>query len=210
MYGELPELTTADGKQINALPVRILNPEKLAVLRLPTPDELLAYLSAQRSLYRDLGRRKGRSEDVPTPKADQTLFTAIRLDRTSGEDFDDAEALYAISLITRHRIDSCERVGQTYIITLSTLFGPTTHTLSIPTEKDAMDYRRAVYVATDLPHGVEERRFPPEVPCRLYDKVVVSSTGYAPDTPVPPHHKRAVVAELMSTLAGLDPSMDPN
>lgn len=215
LYGELPILETSTGSKVPGFPVQILNPHKTAVLRLPTTDELMTYMQAQRELYRDLGRRKGQAEPVSTPAADQRLFRAIRIDAGPDSiDFDDAEALRAIQLLLKQQIASCERAGDTYIISLDTIFGKVTHTVSIPFEADAFTYRRGMYRSIDLPHGVEERRFPPEAPVTLYDKVFVSAEGYTSEfaslKSIPPHHKRAVVLELMSALAALDPSFDPN
>jgi hypothetical protein len=219
MYGELPELELADGSKYPAFPVSIPNPPKVCALRLPTNDELLTYLSSQRTHYRTVGRG-GEGEDVPTPKADLALFKAIRLDK-SGVEFDPDEALYAITQITRHRVDSCDRDGQNFIVKLMTMFGPTEHVVSIPFQKDIAEYRRNVYKARDLGRGLEERRFPPEVPVKLYDKVVQKVDGYAGGDgesaaslrdikAVPPHHKRSVIYSLVSALDELDPSMDPN
>ena len=236
MYGELPEIktTTADGmasEGVRGFPVEIPEPRKMALLRLPTNEELMQYLAAQRSIYRNLSARQGEGEDVPSPDADRRLFHAIRLD--SGEPFDDAEMLKAIGMITRHRVIGCERDGSTYKIILATPFGRTVHTVKIPTEKDQQIYRRDVLKVRDLPHGVEERRFPPGAPVALYDKVLVDVAGYlavsgnghgsAPTGQsvagqggnaggnagnVPPHHKRAVVTELMSALMSLDPVLE--
>jgi hypothetical protein len=226
VYGELPSLDLADGSGTHpGFPVVLqsYDPPHTAVLRLPTNDELLEYLAAQKSLYRSVGRG-GKGEDVPNPKADLRLFTAIRLDK-SGVEFDADEANYAINQITRHRVTACERSGNTYVIALQTMFGPTTHTVRIPYQKELAAYRRDVLDVRDKGRGVEERRFPPEVPCKLYDKVIVGVTGYAPNlidhstnpptglvetTTVPPHHKRSVVAELVSAYDALDPDLDPN
>ena len=216
MYGELPEQTSTapDGKTIRAFPVSIQNPPKSALLRLPTTDELLVYMSAQRSLFRDLGNRKTETESVQTPKADQALFRAVRLDHPTDDslEFDDAEALKAINDLLFHRLESCERDGEHYIVVLRTPFGPVTHTVSIPFERDLAEYRRTVVKVRDLPHNVSEWRFPPDVPIKLYEKLVVSTNGYTDSSisAIPPHHKRAVVSELVSTLASLDPSSDPN
>lgn len=218
MYGELPVIeTTTPGETIRGFPVRILSPEKTAVLRLPTSAELLVYMAAQRSIYRDLGRQMGEGEEVPTPKADLALFKAIRID-TGDSEFDEAEALYAIGLITKHKVTSCERDGQAYVVKVATMFGETAHTVSIPFQKDLAEYRRNVYRARDMPNGIEERRFPPDVPVKLYDKIVQDAAGYL-DTikgnaesflSVPPHHKRTVVQSVLSALALLDPGLDPN
>jgi hypothetical protein len=218
MYGELPEIETTGGQKVHGWPVKILNPEKVAVLRLPANDELLAYLTAQRSLYRDLGRRQGESEEVPTPAADLKLFTAIRIDK-DGEPFDEAEALYAIGILTRWKVNSCERDGATFVVKIGTVFGETTHVVNIPFQKDLAEYRRFVYKSRDIGNGLEERRFPPEVPVKLYDKIVEYVEGYigtqmgsGPEfkQAIPPHHKRAVVMEVVQALSLLDPSLDPN
>ena len=216
MYGELPEIETVDGGKVRAFPCLITHPEKQCLLRLPTSAELMDYLGSQRSLMRDLGRGKSKYEEVPNPRADRKLFDALRLDK-NGEEFDDAEALYAIGLITRIRVADCTRDGQQYIVSLYTLFGPTIHTVNGPWRKDMVEYSRTVDDPVTLPHGVEQHRFPPEVPCKLYDKILVSVTGYT-DTGngsvltnvVPPHHKRAVVNAVMEALSLLDPSLDPN
>lgn len=211
MYGLLESIETSDGQKVPGFPVLIEASEsgpKAAVLRLPKPEEILSYLAAQKSVYRDLGRRQGEGEDLQTPDADQKFFRAIRLDK--GPDFDDAEAQYALTQILRHKVDSCERDGQAYVITLKTIFGATVHTVKIPFQKDLAEYKRNVYKSRDLPHGIEERRFPPDVPCKLYDKIVSDTKGYAEGAEVPPHHKRSVIVELVSTLASLDPSLDPN
>ena len=97
---------------------------------------MLTYLSSVTSLYRDLGQRKGAEESVPNPKADLKLFNSIKV--TADADFEADEAAYAIEVITRQRISDCIRDGQTYIVTLDTLFCSTTHTLGIPFQKDDM------------------------------------------------------------------------
>lgn len=208
-YGELQEITDKSGEIRRGYPIVIQNPQKTALVRLPTSPEILVYLAAQRSLYRDLGRRMGEGEDVPNPKADLTLFSAIRLDK-DGLEFDDAEAGYAIELLLRCAVIRCERVGSHYEIALGTIFGLTVHTVSIPFRKDMAEYRRDMYKPRDLPHGLEERRFPPDVPVKLYDKIAQSATGYYDGIEIPPHHKRAVVIEVVNAIALLDPAIDPN
>ena len=94
------------------------------------------------------------------------------------------------------------------------MFGATEHVVNIPFEKDLAVYRRTVFKALDLPHGVEERRYPPEAAERLYDATVVSISGYVDSikaADVPPHHKSSIVLELVSAVGDLDPELpDPN
>jgi len=89
------------------------------------------------------------------------------------------------------------------------VFGATEHVINIPFEKDLAVYRRTVFKALDLPHGVEERRYPPEAAERLYDATVVSISGYVDSmkaADVPPHHKSSIVLELVSAVATSIPS----
>ena len=74
-------------------------------------------------------------------------------------EFDEFEASNAVSKLTFCEVTDCERVGDEYRITLKTPFGDTTHTMSIPTQRDMTLYRRTVISATDLPHGQEEFRY---------------------------------------------------
>jgi len=219
-YGELPEIdTNTPGVRVRGFPVRIdASPTgpKLALLRLPTPDEEVKYFSAQRTIYRDLGRGMGEWEDAPTPKADLALFRALRLDTGSGSngdspsEFDEAEAKYAISLILRNQIVSTERDGDSYTIQLATPLGLTTHVLRLPYHSERQEYQNGVVKSRDMPHNITERRMPIEVPVRLYDKIVQKSDGYGEGV-VPPHHKRSVVYALMSDLAlTAAPDLDPN
>ena len=231
MYGDLPLLESADGTSgVPGFPVQIQNSPtgpKTCVLRLPDTAEFLTYLGSLKTRVRFLGNRKSKDEDIPNPAAALKLFKVLRIDRVTDEStqtFDADEAQYAIDTLTMYRVKDCERTGeQTFTITLSTLFGDVTHVVSIPFQKDRAEYQRRCYDATTLPHGVEERRYPPEVPVALYDKVILNVAGYVDpaDVPgqlnadgarrmVPPHHKRGVVVELLQQLASLDPAIDPN
>jgi hypothetical protein len=202
MYGELPLIKTSGGSEVPGFPVRIDNPVKTAVLRLPTGPELSAYLAAQFSLVRP---RSG-VEDQPTPRADAALFDACRID-ADGVPFDEAEIEYALSKVLQHSVTECERDGQTYTVALVTPFGDVSHTVEIPTRKQMAQYRREVIRRKPARNGGgEEYRFPPDVPGKLYDKLIRVWTGYltAELECVPPHHKRTVIAELMTALNDLD------
>jgi hypothetical protein len=192
--------------------VRVPNPPKAARLRLPTSDEILGRLAQQKSIRRTLGRRKSQTEFVPNPQADLVLFNQIRLDK-DGAEFDEFEAGNAISKLTYCEVFGCDRVGDEYRITLRTPFGDTSHTMRIPTQRDITVYRRTVVSATDLPHGQEELRYRSEPAIDLYDSVASRIDGYTDSfkiADVPPHHKQAVVVELVQAIDDMDPALDPN
>ena len=206
MYGDVPN---------EGIRIRVPNPPKTAMVRLPSSQEILDRLAQQKSIRRNLGRRKSRTDFVPNHAADLALFNAIRLDKGAADfqEFDEFEASTAISKLTFCDVTECVRVGDEYRITLQTPFGDTAHTMKIPTQRDIMLYRRLVVASTDLPHGQEELRYRTEPAVELYDAVVSKAEGYAPDrkiTDVPPHHKSAVVVELVQAIDDLDPALDPN
>jgi hypothetical protein len=203
MYGDIPT---------EGITIRVPNPPKTASLRLPTNQEMLERLDQQKSIRRTIGRRKSQTEFVPNLKADVDLFCKIRLDK-DGAEFDEFEAGNAISKLTFCEVTDCQRAGDEYRVTLRTPFGETIHQVKIPTQRDITVYRRTVVSATDLPHGQEELRYRIEPSVALYDSVVTKVEGYAGSlkpADVPPHHKSAVVVELVQAIDDLDPALDPN
>jgi len=212
LYGDLPEVKVEGGEPLRGVPVKVANPPKTAVLGLPSSQQMIDRLSAQKSIRRPLGRRKSQTEYIPNMKADLALFNAIRQDK-GGIDFDEFEAANAISKLTYCEVTDCERAGDGYRITLKTPFGETIHTLGIPTMRDVSFYRKAVVASTDLAHGQEELRYRIEPAVTLYDSVSQKIEGYAPAfrcADVPPHHKSAAVVEVVQAMEELDPSFDPN
>jgi hypothetical protein len=203
MYGDIPT---------EGITIRVPNPQKTAFLRLPTNQEMLERLDQQKSIRRTIGRRKSQTEFVPNLKADLDLFSKIRLDK-DGAEFDEFEAGNAISKLTFCEVTDCQRAGDEYRVTLRTPFGETIHQVKIPTQRDITVYRRTVVSSTDLPHGQEELRYRIEPSVGLYDSVVTKVEGYAGSlkpADVPPHHKSAVVVELVQAIDDLDPALDPN
>jgi len=212
LYGELPEVTLPNGQTARAVRIKNPNPPKLAFLRLPTSEEIITRLGQQKSIRRNLGRRKSQSESVPNLKADLALFNGIRLDK-DGPEFDEYEASNAISKLTYCEVTGCERVGDEYRITLRTPFGDTIHNMRVPTLRDVSIYRKSVVSSMDLPYGQEEVRFRVEPAIDLYSAVASKIEGYAEGTKpvdVPPHHKQAVVIDLVFAIDDLDPAIDPN
>ncbi len=211
-YGELPEVTLRGGQSAKAIRIKNPNPPKMAFLRLPNSEEIVARLGQQKSIRRNLGRRKSQSEAVPNFKADLALFNAIRLDK-DGPEFDEYEASNAISKLTYCEVTNCERVGEEYRITLRTPFGDTTHSMRIPTLRDISIYRKSVVSSMDLPYGQEEVKFRVGPAIDLYNAVASGIEGYAEGAKpfdVPAHHKQAVVIDLVFAIDDLDPAIDPN
>jgi hypothetical protein len=218
MYGQLPKVKTEDGKEIEAFPVSIKYPKKIAFLRLPTSEEIIPFLNSQRTIVKTLGRGKSVSEDKNNVRAEATLFKLLRLD--NGEEFDEAEMRKALGEISFHRMLSCLHDGDLFVVTLATPLDdkddngeriPIVHTLRMPKASEAERYRKFIMSPVDLPDGMQEQRYPVQVPAELFDAIIQSSAGYAPGTAVPIHHKRTVINSLMYKL-GLEEqdATDPN
>ena len=210
LYGELPVVTTDSGT-LSGVTVKVQNPPKTAVLGLPTNQQMLDRLDQQKSIRRTIGRRKSQTEFVPNPKADLDLFNKIRQDK-NGLEFDEYEAGNAVSKLTYCEVTDCQRVGDEYRITLKTPFGETVHVLGIPTQRDITLYRRTVVSATDLPHGQEELRYRIGPAVALYDSVASKIEGYTDSfkpADAPPHHKSAVVVELVQAIDESGPGTGP-
>jgi hypothetical protein len=180
-----------------------------------------------------VGRRQTEEQTIPNPEAARKLFEAIRLDK-SGDEFDEAEMRHAVDVVLRHNVVGCEREGDQYVVKVATLWGVTAHTCRIPTTRELQAYREAVIKTRDLPHSMQEHRYPPEVPARLYDAIIMAVEGYAPQfnvptgtvngnrhvlegaelkailPQIPSHHKRSVAGEVSSALYDLDPQLDPS
>ena len=233
MYGELKPIKSTQGSEIPGIPVIIHNPPKLAVMRLPSSEEISAYLSSVKTLTRRIGRRQSEDQDVRNTEAERKLFDLIRLDK-NGDEFDEAEVRKSIDIALQHRLVGSEREGDRYVVKVVTPWGVTVHTCRVPFTRELQAYRENVIKSRELPHGIEERRYPPEAPARFYDAIIEAVDGYAPQFNVPegtvngnrhtiegaelkqflpmipPHHKRAVAGEVSGALYDLDPQLDPS
>jgi hypothetical protein len=233
VYGELPLIDTNQGNSIPAIPIVIQNPHKVAALRLPTSEEISAYTSSVRQLIRRIGRRQSEDQETTNQDAERKLFEAMRLDK-GGVEFDEAEMKHAIELVLRHQVVDCKKDGDLYVVKVSTLWGVTAHSCRIPMTRELSNYRENVIKSRELAHGVEERRFPPDVPVAFYNSIIAAVDGYAPQfnvpagsingnrhviegaelkgflSQIPPHHKRSVSGEISSQLYDLDPQLDPS
>lgn len=233
MYGELEQFETTDGAMIPGIPILIPYPKKVAVLRLPTSEEIAAYTSSIRLLVRRLGQGTSQSETLPNREAEKKLFDTIRIDK-HGEEFDEYEIAKAINDALYATASPYERDGEEFVVKVNTPWGATTHRTRMPRTREVQQYRDGVIRSRDLRHGAEEQRYPPDVPVAFYDQIIVRVDGYAPtyNIPkgttngsshafegdelkaflgkIPPHHKRLVAAEVSVALFDMDPRIDPN
>lgn len=175
-----------DGSQVEGVKVTIPFPKKSAIVRHPNSEETLNF-------FKDDKKKRTREE-----KAEE-FFKLIRLDQ-SGEAFDEYEAVAVVDTFTKSSVGGLERIGDDYAITVTTPFGDTTHTLSIPTQKQLALFRRNAY--QNYVTGVST----------FYDQLLKSTEGYVDGFKVPVYHKLDAVSAIMNAIDAIDPivSLDPN
>lgn len=212
LYGELPNFTLPSGESVRAVRLTVPNPPRVAFLGLPTNDQIAARANRQKSIRRPVPGERGKTETqfIPDLKGELALFTAIRVDQ--GDAFNEYEAVKALGKLLSVEAIESERDGEQMVITLKTLFGEVKHRVNAPSEQAAYEYRSSALKPIELARG-EELRYKIEPAVKLYDSIIEKIDGYAPAiTPadVPPHHKSAVVIEVLQEMAEMDIQLDPN
>jgi len=190
LYGSTTQYQV-DGKTIDGIKLTIPNPPKVAYVRLPTTAEMLDYFKQKQTAKGSLS-----AEEITL-----ALFAKLRLD--DGTPFDEYEAQTSFDLLTFSRGTTYERAGDTYVIKVETLFGVTTHTLAIPTQKQLAVYRRNV--TKNYISGV----------IALYGDLVRKVEGYIETITtgdVPPLHQLDCINQVFAALDSIDPiiTIDPN
>lgn len=220
-YGELAEIKLDGQEPLKGILIKIRNPPKTAVLRLPTAQETLARMGSIRQLRITAGNREPRIEWPADPNADAAFFKALRLD--SGADFDDAEIKQALSALTFTQLSDCEMLDNGFRIVLNSLVGTnsqgrpasvdTVHLLGDPTLADLSECRRKSVSTRSVGTGRQETRYPPQPAIELYDRIVQRWENYA-DTftkeTIPPDHKYAAIQAMIKALDEIDAPIDPN
>lgn len=223
-YGKLTLIKLAgsaeEAEGVEGFPVEILEPEKTAVLRLPTSEQILARMAKTITIQQDEGRGRSKTRTLPNHDYDLELFIKLRLDK--GEEFDKFEAAKAINKITYCRILSCERQGRQFRIEMETCTGGTvTHILNPPTEKQMYEYGESIVIDRSLGRGKTELKYRHDVAIHLYESLVQYVDGYSGlqdetqssgeiKATVPAHHKFHAAVELANYHTEMDPVLDPN
>jgi hypothetical protein len=186
-YGFLPDVTLDDGQTYKGFKVVIPNPPKVAVVRIPTSQEIADVTTKEDKL------KKGDNDGFE--QLHLGFFNKIRVD--NGEPFDQYEAHAVIMRLLQCTTLKCEKVESEYHVTLHTPFGDVTHQLRFPSYKQIAELRNASY--NNKAHLV------------LYEKLYVSSDGYDESVDVPGIHKIKAAGEVVLDHLSIDPvAIDPN
>lgn len=141
-----------------------------------------------------MGRGKSKVDVIGAEAAAQELFDKIRVD-SGGDSFDAAEAAVVIVKLERADLEVLERQGNTFHVTIRVLGGfEAIHVLKMPSQQQILEYDRSSTSRITSRRAQEIRTFL-EPSGALYDKLIVSASGYAGKVPIV--HKAAVVNEII-------------
>jgi hypothetical protein len=179
--------------------------EKVCTVRFPTDDEWMQRASRRKTIQHMLGRNKTRSKVVNGDALDAELFAKIRLADGETTTFDEAEASAVIARIEQVTVKSIVREGDKFRITLAVPGAITEHLLRMPLRVDADAYADESVSVTGG-RRENEIRVNLDPAGRLYDKICISSTGYAGAVPIV--HKDVAVFEVISELRAMEEDID--
>src|SRR5579859_879107 len=193
---QTPQAPIFDSSKKFAVPI-LSGTAKRVTVRFPSDGEWCERARKQRSVRRFLGRGKSESEEVEIAGLNVELFNRIRQDDS---ELDEAEAGLVLSKLERANIESCEREGDRYRISLRVAGGVTHHVVNMPTQRQIIAHERAS-VRVLGGRRSQEIRGSLEPSGELYDEIATPEAGeYAADR-VPIVHKVSVVAEVLQQMS---------
>ena len=174
--------------------------EKRCIVRFPSDEEWIRWAYRRRQLTHVLSPNKTQTQIVNMRTAAAELLAKIRIDK-DGPEFDAAEARSVIDRLRTADVISSEREDAAYRIRLKVAGAETEHVLRMPKRADADDYADESIKSTDGRNSRETKiLLDPAGP--LYDKVLVSNSGYAGAVPIV--HKEAAIDEVIAQIRILE------
>lgn len=182
-------------------------------LNYPSDQDWKQRAQRQRILQQNLGRGKSTSSLTPIEDWDLELFTKLLRSKPEVE-FDLFEASMVLDRLAAADVVKSEVTNDSIMVRLAVFgvaTGPTpgadfdelfagrrtvTLTLKAPRRKDVIEYGREA-VKTVNTRNASETRVSIEPAERLFDRLLLSSSGYAENSPIPIVHKDAAIVELI-------------
>jgi hypothetical protein len=166
-------------------------------VRFPTDAELCKRSRDLRHVRHDLGRDKSKTETPNTSAVAVELFQKIQV-AGDGPEFDAADATEVVRKIDLSEVTDYERTGENARVTLIVPGAETVHVVRMPWERETQEYSRSA-VGVVRGRRSDEIRVTLEPSGVLYDKIAISTEGYAGRVPI--NHKSAVVQEVLAQLS---------
>ncbi len=174
------------------------HPKKAAKLRFPSDEQFIKRLRAVKTRIRRF--RNGESESTVDglEEVDFALFGALRAEGDSGEEFEDAEASFAIEQMTQAEVVDAEETDDGGIaITLHTPWGEVKHVLKMPTRKQLSKWSKNRNSLRDGRFNTWTVKRNPAVDLEFYKELSDKTEGYAG---APPLFHMIPVVEAVETF----------
>jgi len=180
------------------------------VMHWPNDEQWSERKRSYKLVTTQLGRGRSETEAVPATEIDLKIFDACKLN--GAPKLDPEEAARVLDTLGRCDVRDVVIDGVTATVTLSVPGGDVTHTLRVPTAKQARLMREAATKLRQLPHNRIEVRLSLDPPAKLWGECDGTSNDYKEGV-IPNLHKdtaiRAVIEELDNELAsGLEETED--
>lgn len=168
-------------------------------VRFPTDDEWCWRYRHQSNIRRTVTGGASVTEPKGQTEAAFELFNKIRQDG-GGPEFEPEEAERVIDRLENSITLSVEREGNQYRIRLAVMQSlEVEHLLRTPTQKQLSNYKRAAWSSVTR-RMLTEDRFYLEPAGELWDRLMVSVSGYAEPPDVPITHKQSAIFLLREAV----------
>jgi hypothetical protein len=180
--------------------MKLRTPEGVKTIRVrfPSDDEWIERQRRRKVLVKQLGRGASETTVVNREDADASLLAKIRME-PEGPEVDAFEASKLIEELAQCDVDDVVPEGGGFRVTMRVLGGTTTHLMKMPSAKDTFEYRRGFVRAVDLPFGRQEITVNIAPLATMYQKLAVSTEGYAENV-VPIIHQAVAVRAAIDAL----------
>lgn len=166
------------------------------VVSFPSDEQWCARQAKMKLKSQNLGRGKSTTEVSGTERVNAELFDQIVKSEVPG--LDEYDKSVVIERLSRSSVSDGFNNGNGYEVKLKVPGGEVTHVLNMPTAKQVNLYRRAAIRVVDGRRGAQEIVINLNASGDLYDKLVVSATGYVGEVPI--IHKSTVISEVLTML----------
>lgn len=168
--------------------------DKAIKMRFPSDEQMERRQRGRKIFIKDLGRGATEADGVPNHDLDAQIVAELKID---GDDLDPYESTYALDTLTEADATDAQREGSAFRIFMKVPGAQTEHVLSIPTQKQLMEYRRLKNRVISLPFGRKELRLNLNIPGDLYKELCSERKGYVEKSSIPLSHRICAVEALV-------------
>ncbi|MCC6363091.1 MAG: hypothetical protein IT165_06170 [Bryobacterales bacterium] len=170
-------------------------------VRFPSDAEWMERQRRRKVIIKHLGRGVSETTVPNGEDVDAALLAKIRAE--SDGEVDPFEAVRIVEQLSLAEVEDVVPEGGAFRVQLRVLGGTTSHLLSAPSAKDAIEYRRGFARVLDLPYNKQEITINLASAASLYQRLMSATEGYAGEVPII-HQAVVVKAAIDAADAAVD------